>query len=202
MTQEVLDELISQRAANALAIYVANRNSRDDSRSHDSRSVERRTVHTTRGCTYKEFLNCQTLIFKGTKGAVELALLCARMLPNESDKVENYTGGLPDSIQGNVMSARPKTLQEAIELAKDLMDQKVRTYAERRADNKRYLTTTQETIMISNHLTKGNMWLGLTLLGLVKRKCMLELYPCETSAIFTTMGRALESARTTKELVM
>ncbi|GJS71739.1 hypothetical protein Tco_0704580 [Tanacetum coccineum] len=54
----------------------------------------------------------------------------------ESDKVEKYTGGLPDSIQGNVMSARLKTLQEAIELANDLMDQKVRAYAARKANNK------------------------------------------------------------------
>ncbi|GJX33736.1 reverse transcriptase domain-containing protein [Tanacetum coccineum] len=38
---------------------------------------------------------------------------------------------------GNVMSARPKTMQEAIELANDLMDQKVRSYAERQAENKR-----------------------------------------------------------------
>ncbi|GJZ20219.1 hypothetical protein Tco_0556809 [Tanacetum coccineum] len=56
----------------------------------------------------------------------------------ESDKVEKYTGGLPDSIQGNVMSARLKTLQEVIELANDLMDQKVRTYAARKANNKRH----------------------------------------------------------------
>ncbi|GKA90985.1 hypothetical protein Tco_0812855 [Tanacetum coccineum] len=47
----------------------------------------------------------------------ELALLCSRMVPEEYDKVEKYVGGLPDSIQGNVMSARPKMLQEAIELA-------------------------------------------------------------------------------------
>ncbi|GJR74889.1 hypothetical protein Tco_0087254 [Tanacetum coccineum] len=38
---------------------------------------------------------------------------------------------------GNVMSARPKTLDFAIELANDLMDQKLRTYAERQAENKR-----------------------------------------------------------------
>ncbi|GJY25584.1 putative reverse transcriptase domain-containing protein [Tanacetum coccineum] len=67
----------------------------------------------------------------------ELALLCGRMFPSESDEVEKYVGGLPDMIQGNVMSARPKTMQEAIELANDLMDQKVRTYAERQAENKR-----------------------------------------------------------------
>nr|GEU64108.1 hypothetical protein [Tanacetum cinerariifolium] len=47
--------------------------------------------------------------------------------------------GLPDNIHGNVMSARPKTLDEAIELANDLMDQKLRTYAERQAENKRKL---------------------------------------------------------------
>ncbi|GKD16249.1 reverse transcriptase domain-containing protein [Tanacetum coccineum] len=58
-------------------------------------------------------------------------------IKKESDEVEKYVGGLPDMIQGNVMSARPKTMQEAIELANDLMDQKVHAYAERQAENKR-----------------------------------------------------------------
>nr|GFD55564.1 hypothetical protein [Tanacetum cinerariifolium] len=44
-----------------------------------------------------------------------------------------------DNIHENVMSARPKTLDFAIELANDLMDQKLRTYAERQAENKRKL---------------------------------------------------------------
>ncbi|GKB26049.1 putative reverse transcriptase domain-containing protein [Tanacetum coccineum] len=33
----------------------------------------------------------------------ELALMCGRMSPKESDEVEKYVGGLPDMIQGNVM---------------------------------------------------------------------------------------------------
>ncbi|GJY54066.1 hypothetical protein Tco_0445730 [Tanacetum coccineum] len=37
------------------------------------------------------------------------------------------------------MSSRPKTLDFAIELASDLMDQKLRTYAEKKAENKRKL---------------------------------------------------------------
>ncbi|GJV51986.1 putative reverse transcriptase domain-containing protein [Tanacetum coccineum] len=41
------------------------------------------------------------------------------------------------NIYGNVKSTRPKTLDETIELANDLMDQKLRTYAERQSDNKR-----------------------------------------------------------------
>ncbi|GJR88786.1 hypothetical protein Tco_0212797 [Tanacetum coccineum] len=48
-----------------------------------------------------------------------------------------YISGLPDNIYGNVKSARPKTLDETIELANDLMDQKLRAYAERQSDNKR-----------------------------------------------------------------
>ncbi|GJR26555.1 putative reverse transcriptase domain-containing protein [Tanacetum coccineum] len=52
-------------------------------------------------------------------------------------KVDKYISGLPDNIYGNVKSARPKTLDETIELANDLMDQKLSTYAERQSDNKR-----------------------------------------------------------------
>ncbi|GJT07298.1 putative reverse transcriptase domain-containing protein [Tanacetum coccineum] len=52
-------------------------------------------------------------------------------------KIDKYIGGLPDNIHGNVMSARPKTLDFAIELANDLMDQKLCTYAERHNENKR-----------------------------------------------------------------
>ncbi|GJS10814.1 putative reverse transcriptase domain-containing protein [Tanacetum coccineum] len=48
-----------------------------------------------------------------------------------------YISGLLDNIHRNVMSARPKTLDDAINLANDLMDQKLRTYAERQNDNKR-----------------------------------------------------------------
>ncbi|GJU34724.1 hypothetical protein Tco_1183078, partial [Tanacetum coccineum] len=44
------------------------------------------------------------------------------------EKVDKYISRLPENIFGNVKSARPKTLDETIELANDLMDQKLRTY--------------------------------------------------------------------------
>ncbi|GJW55927.1 putative reverse transcriptase domain-containing protein, partial [Tanacetum coccineum] len=46
----------------------------------------------------------------------ELALMCTKFLANETKKVDKYISGLPDNIHGNVMSARPKTLDDAIEL--------------------------------------------------------------------------------------
>ncbi|GJZ08585.1 putative ribonuclease H-like domain-containing protein [Tanacetum coccineum] len=67
----------------------------------------------------------------------ELALICTKFLVDETEKVDKYISGLLENIHGNVMSARPKTLDDAIELANDLMDQKLRTYAERPNDNKR-----------------------------------------------------------------
>nr|GFB97982.1 hypothetical protein [Tanacetum cinerariifolium] len=56
---------------------------------------------------------------------------------NETEKVDKYISRLPDNIYGNVKSSKPKTLDETIELANDLMDQKLRTYAERKSDSKR-----------------------------------------------------------------
>nr|GEY89455.1 reverse transcriptase domain-containing protein [Tanacetum cinerariifolium] len=67
----------------------------------------------------------------------ELALMCTKFLADETKKVDKYISGLPDNIHGNVLSARPKTLDEAIELANDLMDQKQRTYVERHNEKKR-----------------------------------------------------------------
>ncbi|GKA56443.1 putative reverse transcriptase domain-containing protein, partial [Tanacetum coccineum] len=46
-------------------------------------------------------------------------------------------GGLPDMIQGSVMASKLKKMQDAIEFATELMDQKIRTLAERQAENKR-----------------------------------------------------------------
>nr|GFA76784.1 reverse transcriptase domain-containing protein [Tanacetum cinerariifolium] len=40
----------------------------------------------------------------------ELALLCGRMFPEESDKIERYIGGLPDMIHGSLVASKPKTM--------------------------------------------------------------------------------------------
>ncbi|GJX33726.1 reverse transcriptase domain-containing protein [Tanacetum coccineum] len=69
----------------------------------------------------------------------EMKKLEAEMFPEESDKVERYVGGLPDMIHGSVVASKPKTMQEATEMATELMDKKISTFAERQAENKRKL---------------------------------------------------------------
>nr|GEU29262.1 hypothetical protein [Tanacetum cinerariifolium] len=66
----------------------------------------------------------------------ELTLMCTKFVSNETEKIDKYASRLPDNIYGSVKASKPKTLDETIELANDLMDQKLRTYTERQTNNK------------------------------------------------------------------
>nr|GEU63757.1 putative reverse transcriptase domain-containing protein [Tanacetum cinerariifolium] len=104
-----------------------------------------------------------------TQHIQELALMCTKFLTDETKKVDKYISGLPYNIHGNVMSARPKTLDDAIELANDLMDQKLRTYTERAYT-----------------------------VGPGEKKLILEIYLCAPSAITTTSGNVYPSVETAR----
>ncbi|GJT84076.1 putative reverse transcriptase domain-containing protein [Tanacetum coccineum] len=133
MTVAAVEQLIEARVSVALANHetLRNRTNGQGDKSHNSDTGIRGTVRTRRECTYKDFLNCKPLSFKGTEGVV---VLSQWMFHEESDEVEKYVGGLPDMIRGNVMSYQPKTVEKAIEFANDQMDQKVLTIAERQAE--------------------------------------------------------------------
>ncbi|GKB05929.1 hypothetical protein Tco_0834124 [Tanacetum coccineum] len=60
-----------------------------------------------RQCSYKEFMSCQPINFKDSEKMMEV-----------------FIGGLPRSIKGNVTASKPQTLEEAINIAQRLMDQK------------------------------------------------------------------------------
>ncbi|GKD91511.1 putative reverse transcriptase domain-containing protein [Tanacetum coccineum] len=234
MTPESVQAMIDQ---------ALQRNSTNGDASHSSHGDDRRNVQTARPCYYADFMKCQPLNFKGTKGVVgltrwiekmesvfnisgcaienqvkfatctllgaaltwwngqirtlgpeayamtweglkkkmtdkycplgeiqkleielwnlkvkgndvpayterfqELTLICTKFCANETEKINKYIRGLPDKIHGNVKSSKPKTLDETIELANDLMDQKLRTYAEK-YDNKRKVDDSS----INNH---------------------------------------------------
>nr|GFA99897.1 hypothetical protein [Tanacetum cinerariifolium] len=85
-------------------------------------------------CADHNFYNHTTDFVSGKE---ELALLCVRMFLEESEKIERYVGGLPDMIHESVVASKPKTMQEAIEMATKLMDKKIRTFIERQTKTKR-----------------------------------------------------------------
>nr|GEW21442.1 hypothetical protein [Tanacetum cinerariifolium] len=102
--------LVTLSVADALAEQEANKSRNGDER-HDSGTGSRRTKRVTR----------------------------ERMFLEVSNTVEKYVCGLSDMIQGGVMASKPKTMQDAIEFAIELMDQKIRTFADCQAKNKRKL---------------------------------------------------------------
>ncbi|GJS36416.1 hypothetical protein Tco_0534798 [Tanacetum coccineum] len=53
----------------------------------------------------------------------ELAVLYPNMVPNTEKLMEDFIGGLPKSIEGNVTASKPQTLEEATNIAHRLMDQ-------------------------------------------------------------------------------
>ncbi|GKE16507.1 putative reverse transcriptase domain-containing protein [Tanacetum coccineum] len=127
----------------------------------------------------------------------ELTLICTKFCANETEKINKYIRGLPDNIYGNVKSSKPKMLDETIELANDLMDQKLRTYAEK-SDNKRKADDSSR----NNHGHQQQPF---------KKQNVAKVYNMGTgekkpyggnlsalSAIFTTMARAPRSATTPK----
>ncbi|GJY54505.1 reverse transcriptase domain-containing protein [Tanacetum coccineum] len=63
-----------------------------------------------------------------------------RMFHEESEEVEKYVGGLPNMIQGNVMSYQPKTMEKAIEFANGQMDQKGHQQQNKRHNTRRAYT--------------------------------------------------------------
>nr|GEZ99230.1 reverse transcriptase domain-containing protein [Tanacetum cinerariifolium] len=130
----------------------------------------------------------------------ELALMCTKFLADETEKVDKYISGLPDNIHRNVMSARLKTLDETIELANDLMDQKLRTYAERQNESKRKTNDSPRNNQQQPH-KKQNVARAYTA-GPGEKRFILGTYLYAPSAITTTLGNVHPSVENARGMVI
>ncbi|GKF26559.1 hypothetical protein Tco_0082453, partial [Tanacetum coccineum] len=150
---------------------------------HNENDIDARPV--VRECTYQDFMKCQPLNFKGTKGVVELIRWFEKMetvfhISNCLDKYQvkeiiklmaevyyprteiqkmEFELWFPkrrielrsllevsriDNIQGNVIAAEPTRLQDAVRMANNLMDQKLKGYAMKNDENKRKFDNNQK----------------------------------------------------------
>ncbi|GKD77902.1 putative reverse transcriptase domain-containing protein [Tanacetum coccineum] len=60
-----------------------------------------------------------------------LALMCPELVPTEKKKIERYVRGFPERIKGNITSSKPATLHDAINMARELVEQAVQGRATR-----------------------------------------------------------------------
>ncbi|GKD89293.1 hypothetical protein Tco_1364800, partial [Tanacetum coccineum] len=122
--------LVAQSVADALAEHEANRNSRngDDSTNQEVAKLLWNSYVKTVGHDAAYGMPWKTLKKMMT------AKYCLR---SEIKKLEIEIWNL--KVKGSVMASKPKIMQDAIEFATELMDQKIRTFADRQAKNKRKL---------------------------------------------------------------
>ncbi|GKC09837.1 putative reverse transcriptase domain-containing protein [Tanacetum coccineum] len=59
----------------------------------------------------------------------ELVLMCPELVSTEKKKIEKYIRGFPEGVKGNVTSSKPATLHDAINMARELIEQGVQARA-------------------------------------------------------------------------
>nr|GEZ98063.1 putative reverse transcriptase domain-containing protein [Tanacetum cinerariifolium] len=115
----------------------------------------------------------------------------------------------PDPIDPNptdptrftpLMAYKPKTMQDAVEFANELMDKKIRTFAKRQTKNKRKSEDNTKNNQNLQQQNKGKTLVGLTLLGLVRRNLTEDLNLCASNAAITMMVHVLPNATSATEL--
>ncbi|GKA04979.1 putative reverse transcriptase domain-containing protein [Tanacetum coccineum] len=147
--------------------------------------TEFKTMMTTKYCPATEIQRMEqelwTLTLKGDDIEAynnrfhKLALMCPELVPTENKKIKSYVCGFPERIKGNIISSKLATLHDAINMARELVEQAV----------------------------QGGMKLpGPMLQPQLKVEVILEIYQSETVATLTIMDDALQSVRSAKELVI
>ncbi|GKB07893.1 putative reverse transcriptase domain-containing protein [Tanacetum coccineum] len=87
----------------------------------------------------------------------ELVLMCPELVPTEKKKIEKYVRGFPERIKGNITSLKPATLYEAINMARELVEQSVQGRAARIGEsNKRKWEENQRNTNNNNHNYNNN----------------------------------------------
>ncbi|GJS05191.1 hypothetical protein Tco_0321699 [Tanacetum coccineum] len=128
MTQAVIKKLVADSVSAALEAQAAT----IVSASNPDRNTGPTEIPAVKTGNYKDLsaVNLSTsMVQKGNdlKSYVrrfqELTTLCSNMVPSTEKLLKAFVGGLPRSIEGNVTTSKPQTLEVAIIIAQRLMDQ-------------------------------------------------------------------------------
>ncbi|GJZ71767.1 putative reverse transcriptase domain-containing protein [Tanacetum coccineum] len=155
MTQAAIRKLVADSVTTALEAQAANMANTDN-------TTRPREAHVTRKYSYKEFMSCQPINFKGTEGAIGLICWFERTesvfshsnciedckvqkmedefyhLTVKGNDLKTYVRRFQELATLNVTASKPQTLEEAINIAQRLMDQVTKhTLVQISSDHKR-----------------------------------------------------------------
>nr|GEY37424.1 hypothetical protein [Tanacetum cinerariifolium] len=145
MTQDAIIKLVAKRVEEALRAYDAAKNLKTKTRIEDDQHDDHVKADVNNGSGNENGNGNPNVNNEGVVPALmklmmrsqELTLLCTKMVLKEEDKVKKYIGGLSNNIQGNVIAVEPTRLHDAMRVINNLMDQKLKGYATKNAENKR-----------------------------------------------------------------
>nr|GFB88147.1 reverse transcriptase domain-containing protein [Tanacetum cinerariifolium] len=223
VTNAQLQAMIDQGVTVALAAHDALRSTNGDD-SHNSGMGVRRTERATCECTYIDFLKCQPLHFKGTKGVASLSQWCERIesvFHISNCAIENQVKFATCTLysvaltwwnthvktvghDATYVAFKPKTMQEAVEIATELMDKKIRTFAERGTSSKRKFENTsrntqnQQQQQSNKRQNTGRVYTATS----GEKKQYGDLNPYALNAIITMTVHVLQSATTATKLAI
>ncbi|GKD37967.1 hypothetical protein Tco_1258174 [Tanacetum coccineum] len=227
VTNAQLQAMIDQGITAALAARDADRNTNGND-SHNSGTGVRRIETTTRECTYTDFLKCQPLNFKGTKGVYGLSQWFERMesiFHISNCTVENQVKFATCTLHSVALTwwnTHVKTVGHDAAYGmpwKILMKMMTDKYCPRNEikklemkiwDLKRVkgsLRTPQGTLRTNNNnnnnnRTRGRTLAGLILQGLVKRNNMGDLNPYAQNTTITMTVHVLPDATSAIKLAI
>ncbi|GJW41617.1 reverse transcriptase domain-containing protein, partial [Tanacetum coccineum] len=120
MTQAAIRKLVADSVTASLEAQPTTMANADN----NNRNTREREAHVTRKCSYKEFMSCQPINFKGTKGAVGLIYwfertetVFSRSNCIEDCKVKFATGTLTEeALSWSNSSAQPIGIEEAYKI--------------------------------------------------------------------------------------
>ncbi|GJT52585.1 reverse transcriptase domain-containing protein [Tanacetum coccineum] len=171
MTLEAIEELVNRRVEEVLAAYEATRTANAleaENQSQNGNDSHNGNADVAFSMTWRELMKLMTEVYcprtkiqkmeselwnltvknndlaAYTQRFQELTMMCTKMVPEEEGRVEKFIGGLPDNIQGNVIAAEPTRLQDAVRIANNLMEQRLKGYAMKNVENKRKFDNSQK----------------------------------------------------------
>ncbi|GJW40802.1 retrovirus-related pol polyprotein from transposon TNT 1-94 [Tanacetum coccineum] len=150
LKKKLVKRLVEKRVAKAIKEYEKSRANLDSAGSSGGNTGNAEGTVNVQGCSHKTFMNGKPHSFNGTEGVVglrrwiektltlkgddieaynnrfhELVLMCPELVPTEKKKIEKYIRGFPERIKGNITSSKPATLHDAINMARELVEQTV-----------------------------------------------------------------------------
>nr|GEW34978.1 reverse transcriptase domain-containing protein [Tanacetum cinerariifolium] len=160
----------------AFEVYDANRNHEPIMESGDENDYGNGNGGGNDNRTFNE-MKAVTIMGIAMEMKAVTIMVMGTIVLEKKDQVEKFIGGLPDNIKGKMIAVGPTRLQDAVQIANQLMDQKLKGYDDRSVENKRRFYNNKGTTMCKNLLVKGKTWQELTRMGVMKERNMLGLCP-------------------------